>query len=161
MNENGSKNSFSSQVELLKFLRSFSVKYSRQFYGYISQIKSYVSNIISNYHPINTQLIAYSLSLLGDYAWKMQSEDEKSLVQSLQKWGQNGQQSFLYPLIQSIVESQSIVNLYYNIRFINQLLGSIIGEKDRNILRMNLERVKYSLLLQGVKSKLERREYCL
>jgi hypothetical protein len=142
----GTKTSFASQIELLKFFTYFSQKYTKEFYNYLPQVKSYPHVILKTYHPINTQIIAYSLHLLSEFSWRV--EDETTLIQILEK---NriaiNLDSFFSPLIESIIQSDSIVSVYHNIKFVNDLMASALTKADKDVLEKNLFHTKYSLVL--------------
>ena len=65
-----------------------------------------------------------------------------------------GLESFLEPLIESILQSDSIISVYHNIKFVNDLMASALAKKDKEILEQNLFHTKYSLVLENVKIRL-------
>jgi hypothetical protein len=65
-----------------------------------------------------------------------------------------GLESFLEPLIESILQSDSIISVYHNIKFVNDLMASALTKKDEEILEQNLFHTKYSLVLENIKIRL-------
>lgn len=71
INAAGTKTNFSNQIEILKFFKLFSERYPKDFYNYVARIKNYASVIVKTYHPVNTHIAAYCLSLLTVYLWRV------------------------------------------------------------------------------------------
>jgi hypothetical protein len=86
------------------------------------------------------------LHLLSEFSWRI--EDETTLIQILEKNRVAiNLDSFLSPLIDSILESDSIVSVYHNIKFVNDLMASALAKVDKEVLEQNLFHTKYSLAL--------------
>ncbi len=86
------------------------------------------------------------MHLLSEFSWRI--EDETTLIQILEKNRVAiNLDSFLSPLIDSILESDSIVSVYHNIKFVNDLMASALAKVDKEVLEQNLFHTKYSLAL--------------
>ena len=82
---------------MLRFLKSFSSHYPKEFYSTIDSIENYGNMIIQAYHPINVGVTAYVLSLLEDYMWR--TEDTKSIFDVLKDYAkQENYENYLQPL---------------------------------------------------------------
>lgn len=44
--------------------------------------------------------------------------------------------------------------VYYNMKFINELIASVIEDDKKDLLKQNLNFVKYGYILDGIKAKL-------
>lgn len=76
-NLEGYKTNFGNQVDLLRFLKSFSTQHPKEFYCNVEHLEEYGNIIMDAFHPICTPVTAYCLSLLEDYIWR--AEDCKDI----------------------------------------------------------------------------------
>ena len=64
INKEGVKTNFSNQIDILRFLKSYSSRYPKEFYINIEEREDYGNIIMETFHPVCTPVSAYSLSLL-------------------------------------------------------------------------------------------------
>jgi hypothetical protein len=85
--------------------------------SHIVSVNTYLDTIIKAYHPINVAVSAYALSLFEDYVWK--AEDGQNIIQVLKRTTPTKDQSFLQRFANTIDNSNNILMVYYNLKFIN------------------------------------------
>jgi hypothetical protein len=82
------------------------------------------------FHPINVAVTAYVLLMLIDYSWK--AEESCPIIDVLEKFKlENNSNSLLQPFAECIYETDNILMCYYNLKFINQLLASIVDDDGK------------------------------
>lgn len=81
-NKGGTGTVFQGQVDILKFIKSFSERSGREFYEAVSRIDDYALVLLGIYHPVQVAVSALVLFLLQEYCWK--AEGSRSLVNCLE-----------------------------------------------------------------------------
>jgi hypothetical protein len=81
-NKRGTGTVFQGQVDILKFIRSFSERSGKEFYEAVSRIDDYAVVLLGIYHSVQVAVSALVLFLLQEYCWK--AEGSRSLVQCLE-----------------------------------------------------------------------------
>ena len=113
----------------MKFLKMFSDRYPKDYKEHIAKLPNYLNTIIKAYHPINVAVTAYSLSLFEDYLWKV--EDEASVIKALKETRDTKEDSFLQRFADTLGNTDNILMVYYNIKFINELIAAVIQEDPK------------------------------
>lgn len=92
--------------------------------------------------------------------WRAEEGDHIVKILESFRLDQN-HESFLSPFADTINESDNILMVYYNMKFINELIASVIEEDKKDLLKQNLNFVKYGYVLDGIKAKLEQNYFNL
>jgi hypothetical protein len=123
----------------------------------VATIADYPLILLRGYHSVNVSVTAYVLMMLQDYSWKVESG---SILQTLQRFqGECGLKSFLDPFVETIYETNNILMCYYNMRFINELLISIVDDNEKAVFEQELHMQRYELLIEDVKTKLQENHF--
>lgn len=157
-NKQGTKTIFQSQIEILKFLKSLSDHNSKEYFAAVAEVPDYARILLRAYHPVNVAVTAYVLMMLQDYAWKV--EESVSVVEAMEAWKEEtGAKSMLEAFAQCIYETDNILMCCYNLRFINEILISIVDDEEKARFEENLREIRYELLIEDIKSKLQENFY--
>ena len=162
-NKKGTKTIFQSQIEILKFLKSVSEHCAKEYFGAVGEIEDYTLILLRGFHPVNVAVTAYVLMMLQDYAWKV--ENSRTLFESLNLYKEECKHSsVLEPFVEAIYETDNILMCYYNMRFINEVLISMVDDSEKASFEEELRVQKYELLIEDIKGKLQENyykiEYC-
>jgi hypothetical protein len=130
-NKQGTKTIFQNQIEILKFLKSLSDHSPKEYFTTIAGIRDYAIILLRAYHPVNIAVTAYVMLMLQDYSWKV--ENSLTLMESLKLFKEeNGHASVLEPFAETIYNTDNILVCYYSLRFINEILISIVDDEEKN-----------------------------
>lgn len=95
----------------------------------VATIPDYPIILLRAYHPVNISVTAYVLLMLQDYSWKVESASILATLRRFQEEG--GYASFLQPFAETIFDTNNILMCYYNLRFVNEVLISIVDDTER------------------------------
>ena len=62
---------------------------------------------------------------------------------------------FLQHFSETLENTNNILMVYYNLKFINELLVATVDESERETLREEMINVKYSIIIENIKGRLE------
>lgn len=126
VNKEGFKTNFSNQIDILRFLKSFSSHYPKEFYTDIENRDDYGNIIMDTFHPVCTPVAAYCLSLLEDYIWR--AEESKTVFTVLKEYAaKESYSSFLSPFVETLETSSNVLTVFYILKFVNELMGATVS----------------------------------
>lgn len=152
-NKQGTKTIFQNQIEILKFLKSLCDHNPKEYFQVVATIPDYPIILLRAYHPVNVSVTAYVLLMLQDYSWKVESASILATLRRFQEEG--GWGSFLQPFAETIFETNNILMCYYNLRFVNEVLISIVDDTEKEEFLQELHTQRYDMLIEDVKTKLQ------
>jgi hypothetical protein len=83
-----------------------------------------------------------------------------SIIETMKNYqAENELKSFLDPFVETIYETNNILMCFYNLRFINEMIISIVDENDKGVFEAELHLQRYELLIEDVKNKLQENYY--
>lgn len=108
-------------------LKSLSDHNPKEYFQVVGGMGDYTAILLRAYHPVNVAVTAYVLMMLQDYSWKV--ENGVSIIETLREFQkESGLKSFLDPFVETIYETSNILMCFYNLRFINEMLISIVDD---------------------------------
>lgn len=132
-NREGSRNNFTNQMEILRFIRVIACKnnpkVSIAFAEAVQKVPNYVVIILRNFHPVNIAISAYVLELLTDYIWRT-DDSERALEQlkSVRRVAE-GEWSLII-FTETLINTNNILMVFYVLKFINELLASFVDDEE-------------------------------